>query len=130
MSTPSRFIIVKHNAKKAGLHYDLRFKMPDSRMYDSYAVPKGVPKESGIRVRAIKTTLHTEKEAMFIGRIQNGNYGAGTIERMDKGPCSILKYEPHHIVILLNGSIYKGVYHLVLTGEDDKNYLLFKQSRN
>ena len=126
MSIPSRFIIVKHNAKKAGLHYDLRFKMPDSRMYDSYAVPKGVPLESGIRVRAIKTTLHTEKEAMFIGRIQNGKYGAGSIERIDKGPCLLLKYEPEHIVILFDGSLYKGKYHLILTGEDDKNYLLFK----
>ena len=74
--TPSEFVIMKHEAKRAGLHYDLRFKMPKSNMWDSYAVRKGVPTEPGKKVLAVKTTLHSRKEALLTGNIKDG-YGAG-----------------------------------------------------
>jgi len=60
---------MKHQAKRAGLHYDLRFKMPNSKDWASFAVPKGIPTTPGKKVLAIKTTTHSEKEALLTGVI-------------------------------------------------------------
>ena len=32
----SKFVIMEHHAKRAGLHYDLRFRMPNSDMWASF----------------------------------------------------------------------------------------------
>lgn len=125
--TKSEFVIVKHEARRAGLHYDFRFRKPKSKMWDSFAVRKGVPKNPGEKVLAVKTTEHTEKEALLTGVLVSG-YGAGKFTIEDKGPCEILKYSDRHISIKLNGSKFKGVYHLFkIDGETKKKqYFLFK----
>jgi hypothetical protein len=66
--TKSRFIIVRHDAIKARLHFDLRFQMPDSKNWASFAVRKGVPLEPGIKVLAVRTNDHSEEEALFLGK--------------------------------------------------------------
>jgi len=131
--TKSRFVIMKHEAKRAGLHYDLRFKKPNSNMWDSFAVPKGVPEKPGQKVLAVRTTLHTEKEALFTGTIKPGEYGAGKLTKFDGGSCDILKYTPAHIVLDFKGSKIKGIYHMVSTKissrsskDKEKAYFLFK----
>lgn len=126
----SKFVIMKHNADKAGLHYDLRFKMPKSNDWASYAVPKGVPTSPGKKVLAIKTTVHSEKEALLTGHITDG-YGAGKLSKWDGGSCDIIKYDDSHVTIEFKGSKIKGIYHLISTGVMDKDfkkptYLLFK----
>lgn len=130
METQSKFVIMKHEAKKAGLHFDLRFRIPNSKDWDSYAVRKGVPEEIGKKVLAIKTTIHSEKEALFIGNIPEGEYGGGKLTLWDVGPCTIIKYEKNHIVINFNGSKIKGIYHFISTIVVDKTngktYFLFK----
>jgi len=127
--TPSEFVIMEHNAKKAGLHYDLRFKMPNSNMWDSYAVRKGVPTEPGKKVLAVKTTLHSRKEALMTGYIEDG-YGAGKLTKWDGGKCIIIKYSDSHIAIDFQGSKVKGTYHFISTvkagDKDSKSYFLFK----
>lgn len=128
--TRSKFIIMKHEAKRAGLHYDLRFKMPNSKDWDSYAVRKGVPTEPGKKVMAVKTTIHSEKEALFTGKIETG-YGAGKLSKWDGGSCDIIKYDKKHMTIDFKGSKVKGIYHFISTGVMDKDYskptyLLFK----
>ncbi len=129
--TRSRFIIVKHDAKKARLHYDLRFKMPKSKNWASFAVRKGVPTETGQKVLAVKTHDHSEKEALFLGIIKTG-YGAGKLTKFDSGSCVIHKYHSSHITIEFKGSKIKGIYHLINTGVFNKreykkqHYLLFK----
>jgi len=121
MNYSSKFIVIKHEAKKAGLHQDFRFKLSGSNKWDSYAVRKGVPTEVGKKVLAVKTTIHTDKEAQFTGVIKNG-YGAGKLTKVDGGSCVILKITPRHIVLDLKGSKFKGLYHLVSTGVIDKEY--------
>ena len=127
--TKSVFVIMKHNAKKAGLHYDLRFRMPDSVMWASFAVPKGVPTEPGPKVLAIRTKDHTKKGALITGRIKEG-YGTGTLEVWDMGACNIIKYSDKYILLDLKGKKAKGKYHLFLIAKvrekDQKSYLLFK----
>lgn len=127
----SRFIIVRHDAEKARLHFDLRFVIPNSKNWMSFAVRKGVPTEPGQKVLAVRTHDHSEEEALFLGRIEDG-YGKGTLEKWDDGPCTIEKYSPAHIAIRFEGKKIKGLYHLINTGVRDKKqykyqqYMLFK----
>ena len=84
MDFVSKFILIEHLAKKAGKHYDLRFKKPDSKMWNSFATKKDIPTESGKKIMLIKTSLHTEEEALFVGRVTAG-YGAGILTKVDGG---------------------------------------------
>lgn len=128
--TRSKFVIMEHQANKAGLHFDLRFKMPNSNNWDSFAVRKGVPTLPGKKVLAVRTTVHSEREALLTGKIEQG-YGAGILKKWDEGSCDILKYTDKHIILDLKGRKVKGVYHMINTGFvdkkfDKKSYMLFK----
>jgi len=119
--TRSQFIVVRHQAKRAGLHYDLRFKLPKSSMWASFAVRKGIPTKPGMKVLAVRTHDHTKQEALFTGKIESG-YGAGILSKWDSGRCDIVKYTPAHIALVFYGSKVKGLYHLINTGVIDKKY--------
>lgn len=121
MATSSEFIIVHHKAKRAGEHYDFRFKMPGSVKWASFAVKKGVPTEPGKKVLAVRTHDHSRQEALMTGTIQSG-YGAGTLKKWDSGRAKIEKYSSSHIAIELKGTKAKGLYHLINTGVIDKKY--------
>lgn len=130
MKVSSKFIVVEHKAKRAGLHYDLRFRMPKSSLWASFAVRKGIPEETGKKVLAVRTHDHTEKEALYTGEIKSG-YGAGKLKRWDSGSCIIYKFSNAHISVEFKGRKIKGLYHLVNTGVMDKDYksekyMLFK----
>ena len=131
MKVNSRFIIVKHDAKKARLHYDLRFVMPNSKIWASFAVRKGVPEKTGVKVLAVRTHDHEEKEALFLGTIKDG-YGAGKLTKFDDGKCIIHKYKSSHMIVEFKGKKIKGIYHLINTGVFNKKdykkqqYMLFK----
>lgn len=130
--TKSRFIVVEHHAIRARLHYDLRFRIPDSNNWASFAIRKGVPLKPGVKVLANKTHDHSEKEALFLGKIPEGEYGAGVLKKWDGGTCDIHKYTPSHIVIEFDGKKVKGLYHLVSLSvmrkpkQSGKQYFLFK----
>jgi bifunctional non-homologous end joining protein LigD len=129
--TRSKFIIVEHDAKKARLHWDVRFRMPKSKNWASFAVRKGVPLKPGQKVLAARTHDHSEKEALFIGTIKSG-YGAGRLKKWDDGTCIIHKFGPGHILVDFKGRKVKGIYHFISTGVIDKTqfkrkqYMLFK----
>ncbi len=130
MITRSKFIVVEHDAKKARLHWDLRFEMPKSQKWMSFAVRKGIPLKPGQKVLAVRTHDHTKKEALFLGTIKTG-YGAGRLKKWDDGQCLIHKFGTGHILIEFKGRKVKGFYHLVSTGVIDKDfkrqtYMLFK----
>jgi DNA ligase D-like protein (predicted 3'-phosphoesterase) len=131
MKVNSRFIVVKHDAKKARLHYDLRFVMPNSKIWASFAIRKGVPEKPGVKVLAVRTHDHDEKEALFLGTIKDG-YGAGKLTKFDDGKCIIHKYKSSHIIVEFKGRKIKGIYHLINTGVFNKKdykkqqYMLFK----
>jgi len=132
MVTKSRFIVVEHDATKARLHWDLRFVMPKSKNWMSFAVRKGIPLKPGQKVLAVRTHDHTEKEALFLGTIPPGEYGAGRLKKWDDGQCIIHKFKPGHILIEFKGKKVKGFYHLISTGVMKKKdfkkqqYMLFK----
>ncbi len=129
--TRSKFIVVEHKAKKARLHWDLRFETPKKKnIWMSFAVRKGVPLKPGQKVLAVRTHDHTKKEALFLGTIKKG-YGAGHLKKWDDGQCLIHKFGTGHILIEFKGRKVKGFYHLVSTGVIDKDfkrqtYMFFK----
>jgi len=134
MKVSSYFVVVEHKAIKAGLHYDLRFKLPSSNKWASFAVRKGVPLSPGKKVLAVKTKDHSREEALFTGTIKTGEYGAGTLKKWDGGSCIILKYSKTSMTIDFKGSKVKGIYHFVSTGVIDKDFkkptfMLFKSSK-
>ena len=126
----SEFVVTEHHAKRAGLHYDLRFEIPKSKMWASFAVRKGVPSSPGIKVLAIRTHDHKRDEALLTGTLKSG-YGAGKFKEWDRGKCVIHKYSVAHMAIEFKGKKVKGLYHLINIGVVDKNfkglqYFLFK----
>ena len=56
--------------------------MPKSKNWISFAVRKGVPTETGVKVLAVRTHDHDEKEALFLGTIKDG-YGAGKLTKFE-----------------------------------------------
>jgi len=125
-----RFVLMKHTAKKAGLHYDLRFQVPGRKDWDSFAIRKGPPTNAGEKRMVVRTTWHSEEEALLTGEIKSG-YGAGFLEIEDQGNCEVMKYKPNHIVINFHGVKLNGIYHFISMAsigksEKDKTYLFFK----
>ncbi len=114
MSYKLKFVVDKHNAKKAGLHYDLRIQKCHTceKLY-SWAVPKGIPLEKGIKHLAIKTPDHEMKWLSFHGEIPDGEYGAGTIEIWDQGTCTVVKKTKNVWIFDFDGDKMKGEYSLV-----------------
>jgi len=111
----SKYILVKHQAIKRGLHYDLRFRKPDSQNWVSFALNELPPTEPGKKIYIVMTTLHSESQALFIGTIPEGEYGAGKLSKVESGSCEVLKFSNSHIVVDFHGSKFNGIYHFVNT---------------
>lgn len=132
-----RFVIHNHKAKRAGFHQDLRFEDPvKPNHWHSFAVPKSVPLQASQKVLAIKTHIHSEKEALFKGDIPAGEYGGGNIELFDQGVAQINKFTSSHIILIMQGKHIQGLYHLISLGNintdkfKQQNYILFKSKVN
>ena len=117
----SRFVVHRHQARH--LHYDLRLEMEG--VLRSWAVPKGVPAEPGVRRLAIQVEDHPVGYINFAGRIPEGEYGAGTVEIWDKGEYKIDGKAPDRLEFTLMGVKLSGGYALIHT--DGKNWLLIKR---
>ena len=116
-----RFVVHKHQARH--LHYDFRLEMEG--VLKSWAVPKGVPLEPGIRRLAVRVEDHPIEYIDFAGKIPEGEYGAGTVDIWDKGEYLLNKVEDDRLEFHLKGEKLDGDYVLVHTG--DKNWLLIKR---
>jgi bifunctional non-homologous end joining protein LigD len=121
------FMIHKHHARR--LHYDLRLSR--GGVLVSFAVPKGLPEEPGIRHLAVHVEDHPIEYASFEGAIPKGEYGAGEVRIFDEGTYEPLEWTDKKITIRLHGSRLTGEYHLVNTaqGGDKKNWLIFRSTR-
>ena len=117
----SRFVIHKHQARH--LHYDFRLEMEG--VLKSWAVPKGVPAEPGVRRLAVQVEDHPLDYIDFAGTIPEGEYGAGTVEIWDKGKFELSKKAVDRLEFSLRGEQLSGEYVLIHT--DGKNWLLIKR---
>lgn len=120
-STRHRFVVHRHQARH--LHYDFRLEIEG--VLKSWAVPKGVPLEPGIKRLAVQVEDHPLEYIDFSGRIPEGQYGAGSVEIWDSGEFELTKYEPDHLEFSLRGQKFAGDYVLIHT--DSKNWLIIKR---
>ena len=115
-----RFVIQKHKATH--LHFDFRLEMDG--VLKSWAVPKGLPEEQGVKRLAVAVEDHPLDYIDFEGEIPEGHYGAGVVEVWDRGECELESRKEGKIVFNLTGKRIKGRYALIHTNE--KNWLIFK----
>jgi len=109
-----RFVIQKHDATR--LHYDLRLERDGVLV--SWAVPKGLPTETGVRHLAVQTEDHPLEYGSFEGWIPKGQYGGGEVRIFDEGTYEALEWEPDRkITFRLSGRRHRGEYHMVRTGQ-------------
>ncbi|MBN1369649.1 MAG: DNA ligase [Dehalococcoidaceae bacterium] len=120
-ASASRFVVQKHTASH--LHYDFRLEMDG--VLKSWAVPKGVPEQPGIRRLAVQTEDHPLDYITFEGVIPEGEYGAGRVEIWDSGTFVLNEKDSKKIEFALKGGKLAGSYVLIHTGED--NWLMLKK---
>jgi bifunctional non-homologous end joining protein LigD len=120
------FVVQRHAARR--LHYD--FRLERNGALASWAVPKGVPMEPGVRVLAVHVEDHPLEYGSFEGEIPKGQYGAGTVEIWDSGTYELVEEKRDGgLTVRLHGKRLEGTWTLVpahLDG-DEKNWLLIRK---
>lgn len=104
------FVIQKHAASH--LHYDFRLEMNGT--LKSWAVPKGLPYEPGVKRSAFAVEDHPLSYLRFEGTIPKGQYGGGTVMVWDIGTYQVAKgdYDSGRLHVVLKGRKLKGGWHL------------------
>lgn len=85
--------VQKHDAKKAGMHYDVRLVDPDTGKAHSFAIPKArLPSKNSRMLLAVQMPTHSADYALnFTGTIPTGTYGAGEVTMPIKEKIKIIK---------------------------------------
>jgi bifunctional non-homologous end joining protein LigD len=118
----SRFVVHKHQASH--LHFD--FRLEKDGVLKSWAVPKGIPEEPGVRHLAVQVEDHPLDYINFAGSIPEGQYGAGTVEIWDNGNYTPLKWTDKEIIFTIKGKKLSGEYVMIHTRP--KDWILLKRN--
>jgi len=111
-----RFTIQQHHARR--LHHDVRFERDGVLV--SFAVPKRLPEEPGVRHLAVNTEDHPLDYLTFSGTIPAGEYGGGEVRLFDLGTYEPLEVADGKLTVRLHGSRYHGAeYHFFRTRDRD-----------
>jgi bifunctional non-homologous end joining protein LigD len=112
-----RFVIQKHAATR--LHFDFRLEMNGT--LKSWAVPKGLPYEVGVRRAAFQVEDHPISYLKFEGTIPKGQYGGGTVMVWDLGTYEILggEIEKGDLKLRLQGGKLAGEWHIFRIKSDE-----------
>jgi bifunctional non-homologous end joining protein LigD len=116
MEPGRRFVIQQHHATR--LHHDVRFERDGVLV--SFAVPKRLPEEPGVRHLAVQTEDHPLDYMSFTGSIPSGEYGAGEVRLFDLGTYEEIERRDGKLTFRLHGSRYHGAeYHMHRTKDRD-----------
>ena len=112
-----RFVIQKHAASH--LHYDFRLEMDGT--LKSWAIPKGLPYELGVKRSAFEVEDHPIDYMRFEGTIPKGQYGGGTVMVWDIGTYEILEgsHAKGKLSLMLHGKKLEGEWHIFRIRSDD-----------
>jgi DNA ligase D-like protein (predicted 3'-phosphoesterase) len=125
MTLTLHFVVQRHQART--LHYD--FRLEKDGVLKSWAVPKGIPEEPGIRRLAIQVEDHSLHFGDFEGIIPAGEHGAGTVEMWDRGTYDLNEWLEDRILFTLHGERLRGNYNLVrFHHKGEREWLLFKRA--
>ena len=114
------FVVQEHHARR--LHYD--FRLERGGVLVSWAVPKGIPPETGQNRLAVQTEDHPLDYADFAGIIPRGEYGGGTVTIWDAGTYVTEKWRDNEVIVVLDGQKARGRYVLIRT--EGSNWLLHR----
>ena len=112
------FVVQEHHARR--LHWDLRLER--AGVLVSWAVPRGIPENSGDNRLAVHTEDHPLEYASFAGTIPHGEYGGGEMTIWDSGTYETEKWWSEEVIVRFHGAKVQGRYVIVRT--DGKNWLL------
>jgi bifunctional non-homologous end joining protein LigD len=117
------YVVQEHHARR--LHYDMRLEKDG--VLKSWAVPKGLPSETGEKRLAIEVEDHPIEYGSFEGRIPEGEYGAGTVSIWDRGKYQTLTWDNDTVEVVITGERLSGRYVLTrFKKAGEKQWLLFK----
>ncbi|MBN8905237.1 MAG: hypothetical protein J0H99_01135 [Rhodospirillales bacterium] len=110
------FVVQKHNARRAGLHWD--FRLEHDGVLWSWAVRKGPSLDPADRRLAAHVEDHPLDYADFQGSIPEGQYGAGEVATWDRGTWEPIgdpeaAMRKGDLQFLLRGTRLNGRFHLV-----------------
>lgn len=126
--SPRRFVIQKHAASH--LHYDFRLEM--GGVLKSWAVPKGLSTEAGVKRSAFQVEDHPFEYFSFEGTIPAGQYGGGTVMVWDVGTYEILggNYGQGDLKLWLAGRKLRGEWHIFrIKSEERKPVWLIQKAK-
>ena len=113
-----KFIVQKHEADRAGPHWDVRLEWPvksaegAGSVFRSFVDRKMEIPGGDTKIYLVETEDHPMEYGSFEGEITEG-YGKGTVDIWDKGTYEVLDTGSGRIVARFNGKKLKGVYALV-----------------
>ncbi len=122
------FVVHRHEARR--LHYDLRLEAGGT--LKCWAVPKGFSYAPRDKRLAVRTEDHPLEYTGFSGIIPKGQYGAGTMIIWDRGAYALAGaslaagLEKGELKLVLHGFRLRGEWHMVRTGGEPEEWLLFK----
>ena len=125
---PGLFVVQKHAARR--LHYDFRLEI--GGVLRSWAVPRGPSLDPAEKRLAVATEDHPLEYADFEGVIPADNYGAGAVIVWDQG-STVHHLDPEEgvrngkLLFELRGHKLRGLWTLVKTSRDEREWLLIKK---
>ncbi len=116
---PPMFVVQKHAARRAGLHWD--FRLEHAGVLWSWAVPRGPSLDPADKRMAVHVEDHPIDYADFQGSIPEGQYGAGIVETWDRGTWEPLGdaeqgMQKGELRFVLHGRRLQGRFTLVRLG--------------
>ncbi len=120
------FVIQEHFARTH--HFD--FRLEREGLLKSWALPKGVPEEAGVRRLAVEVEDHPLSYAGFSGIIPPGQYGAGEVRIWDRGVYRAEEWGADKIVFELRGERIFGSFALIrLKRARGQNWILLRRRK-